>query len=286
MGDVSATHADPVMPEGAPLHGRTVVVTRTRHQAQELASRLEAAGAEVLEFPVIKTVDPEDWGPADSAIHNLEVYDWVVFSSANAVYRFFDRMGTHDFDARQLAGCRVAAVGPSTAKHLESRGIRADYVPDDDFRAEGLIEGFAERGVGSGSRVLVPRALEAREIFPEALRENGAIVDVVPVYRTVTGDGDPDVLAHMAARDVDVVTFTSPSTVRSFLELVADNPARDVFETVALASIGPVTSDEARRQGLGVDIEAGEHTVPGLVDAIVEHFTMTDAAHSTPVAGC
>ncbi len=252
----------------APLAGRTIVVTRARHQARELTSLLEAAGAEVLEFPVIKTVDPDDWSPTDEAIRNLEVYDWVVFTSANAVRCFFDRMAHNDADARQLAGCRVAAVGTSTAARLVDCGIQADYIPD-EFRAEGLVEGFLERGVGQGTRVLVPRALEAREVLPDTLRTHGAIVDVAPVYRTVTGDGDSGALARMAVGEVDVVTFTSPSTVRNFLVLVADTPARGVFARAALASIGPVTSDAARVAGLEVAIEAEPYTAPGLVDAIV-----------------
>ncbi|MDP2401699.1 MAG: uroporphyrinogen-III synthase [Actinomycetota bacterium] len=244
-----------------------MIVTRAKHQARELIELLEAAGAEVLAFPVIETVEPEDWGPADEAIRNLEVYDWVVFTSANAVRCFFDRLAHHGSDARQLAGCRVAAVGSSTETRLAARGILADFVPD-DFRAEGLLEGFAERGVGSGVRVLVPRALEAREVLPETLRERGALVDVVPVYRTVRGQGDPVALARMARGDVDVVTFTSPSTLRHFLAIAAETPARDALDGTALASIGSVTSDAARELGLRVDIEANPFTVQGLVTAI------------------
>lgn len=251
----------------APLAGRSVVVTRARHQARELSSLLETAGAEVLEFPVIKTVDPDDFSPVDEAIRNLEVYDWVVFSSANAVSCFLDRMAHSGAGVRQLAGCRVAAVGSSTASRLLDRGIQADYVPD-EFRAEGLIEGFLKRGVGHGTRVLVPRALEAREVLPDTLRAYGVVVDVVAVYRTVTGDGDPETLARMAAGKVDVVTFTSPSTVRNFLALVADTPAHRVLGQAAFASIGPVTSDAIRKAGLEVAAEARPYTASGLVAAI------------------
>lgn len=264
-------------PEGLPLVGRTVVVTRARHQVRELASALEERGAEVLEFPVIKTLDPEDWAPADEAIVNLTVYDWVVFTSANAVHRFFERLALYDRDARALAGIRVAAVGRATADHLHGRGIRADYVPG-DFRAEGLIEGFFDRGVGKNSRVLIPRALEAREVLPETLRERGARVDVVPVYRTVTGEGNPATLERMADGGIDVVTFTSPSTFRGFLTLIAGTAARDVLTAAALASIGPVTSDAVRELGSEVDIEADPYTVAGLVAAICRYFSAGECA--------
>jgi len=165
-------------------------VTRTREQAAELAGGLEALGATVLAWPVIRIVDPEDWRPADDAIRSLGTYDWAVFTSTNAVDRFFDRLTVAGQDARALSGVAIAAVGTSTAAHLEAHGVRADYVPS-KFVAEGVLEGFIERGVGAGSRILVPRALEAREILPDTLREYGATVDVVPVYRNIVGEPDP-----------------------------------------------------------------------------------------------
>ncbi len=250
-----------------PLSGKTVVVTRSRAQAAELTMQLGALGAEVLEFPVIDTVEPESWEPADSAIRNLETYNWVVFTSANAVNAFFDRMATQDMDARQLAGCRVAAVGPATATRCEERGVRPDFVPE-EHRAEGVLDGLCRRGVGSGSRVLIPRALEAREVLPDTLREQGAHVDVVPVYRTVPAPGAPGVLERMAEGQVDAVTFTSSSTVRHFLRLLKGSAA--TLEQVIAVSIGPVTSETARRSGLAVAAEATHSTVAGLVQAIVD----------------
>ena len=263
--------------EGKPLSGQRIVVTRSREQAPDLSDRLADLGAEVLEFPVIQTVEPDNWDLADTAITNLEIYDWTVFTSANAVERFFERMATHDFDARQLAGCRIAAVGPVTAARLAERGIHPDYVPA-EYRGEGVLEGFCERGVGEGSRILIPRALEAREVLPDSLRERGAIVDVVPVYRTVPGHGDPETLARLTQGAVDVVTFTSSSTVKNFLELVEEGLAQgadlpdlaDLMGDVLIASIGPVTSDTARERGLEVGAQPESYTIPGLVDAIVE----------------
>ncbi|MBS3973328.1 MAG: uroporphyrinogen-III synthase [Actinobacteria bacterium] len=250
-----------------PLEGLTIVVTRARKQARELIGLLELSGALVLEFPVIKTVEPEDWSSADAAIRDLATYEWVVFTSANSVKSFIARMELLGVRIESLTALRVAAVGTSTARHLASHGVAIDLLPD-DFVAEGLIERFEKVGIGQGTRILLPRALHAREILPETLREWGATVDVVPVYRTVLGEGNHDTLASMEAGEVDVITFTSPSTVDNFLQLVASTGARDVLGKVAIAAIGPVTSEAIRAHGRAVDIEAAPHTVTGLVRAI------------------
>jgi uroporphyrinogen III methyltransferase / synthase len=267
---------DAVVPdeESAPLAGVTVVVTRSRAQAGALADRLAELGAAVVAFPVIQLVDPEDWTPADAAIAALPSYDWIVFTSANAVERFFERLLADGRDVRGLAESKVAAVGPATAARCMDYGVRPDYVPE-DFRAEGVIDGFAERGVGSGSRVLLPRALEAREILPETLRGRGVVVDVVPVYRTVPADPDPEAVAEIARGGVDVVTFTSPSTARNFMA-VLKAAAIELPGSTVVASIGPVTTQAAERLGLKVGVEASESTVPALVDAIAGHFCITE----------
>ncbi len=257
--------------EDRPLFGTTVVVTRSRPQASALSSRLRDLGAEVLEMPVIRITDPESFEPIDEAIRNLDVYDWLVLTSVNGVERFFDRLAWADKDARALAGLRVAAIGPATAAACIDRGIRPDFVPD-EYRAEGVIEGLCERGVGSGSRVLLARALEAREVLPEKLAERGARVDVVPVYRTVIGEADPAVLERIAAGDVDVVTFTSSSTVTNFVTLTDGIDLAEALGDAVLASIGPITSETMRANGLAVGVEAAEYTIPGLVEAVTQHF--------------
>ncbi|MCL5886869.1 MAG: uroporphyrinogen-III synthase [Actinobacteria bacterium] len=252
-----------------PLTGLTIVVTRARHQAAELVTALESAGASVLEFPVIKTVDPPDWAAADTAIGSLAVYDWVVFTSANAVRCFLARMQALGREPQSLRSARIATVGTSTAALLAQHDLTADLVPD-DFVAEGLIDAFERAGVGEGCRILLPRALRAREVLPETLRAMGASVDVAPVYRTVVGDGDAQTLARLAEGGVDAVTFTSPSTVSGFLRLAANTEAEDALTRVALASIGPVTSDAIVSAGYTVAAEANPHTVGGLVEAIAE----------------
>lgn len=245
------------------LAGRRVVVTRSREQAGTLVSLLEAAGAEALVFPSIELVDPPDTGPLDEAIRDLDVYAWVVFTSANTVARFFARLALGDRDARHLHGLRVAAVGPATSAALRTHGITPDLVPD-EYVGEGVLEALCARGVGPGTRVLLPRALEAREVLPDGLRERGARVDVVPVYQTVTGPGDPSVLVRLRAGEADAVTFTSPSTVQGFLRLAE---GVDVTRLV-IAAIGPVAARAARGAGLRVDVEPAEYTAPALVAAL------------------
>ena len=251
----------------APLSGKRVVVTRAREQAGALGRLLEDAGARVLYLPCIEIVDPDDLAPLDDAISRLDVYAWVVFTSANAVERFFARLNRADKDARHLAGLRVAAVGPATAAALSGHGIVPDFVPD-EYVGEGLLEGLCVRGVGPGTRILLPRALEAREVLPEELRARGARVDVVPVYRTVSGPGDPAVVRALAAGEVDAVTFTSSSTVKGFLGLVGDMD----LSKVTIAAIGPVTAETARAAGMDVAVEPAEYTVPALVEALEKHF--------------
>lgn len=254
------------------LAGRTVIVTRASVQAAGLIRALEALGAEVLAMPVIKLVDPEDWGPADSALAALDSYDWIVFTSANAVERFLRRCDvtqTAGLDVRErLRELNVAAVGPATAARCEAEGIHIDYIPADAV-AEGLIEGFEAMGLAEGSRVLLPRALEAREILPDTLRARGAIVDVVPVYRTVAADPDSAAVGRIAAGDIDIVTFTSPSTARNFFGMLQGTAAEAAARKLHIATIGPVTSDAVYALGLTVHAEAPDHTSIGLVDALV-----------------
>lgn len=246
---------------------KRVVVTRSREQAGGLVSLLENAGAEPLVFPTIEIADPPDPRPLDEALRALDVYSWAVFTSTNAVERFFERMYSQDRDTRHLHGLRIAAVGPATSEALRRHGVVPDFVPDEHV-GEALLEGLRLRGVGAGTRVLFPRALEARDVLPEGLRESGARVDVVPVYQTVTGPGDPQVLERMRAGEADAVTFTSPSTVKGFLELAE---GVDVGQLV-VAVIGPVAAKAARTAGLRVDVQPSEYTAGALVAALDAYY--------------
>jgi len=272
---VASASADPKRDSGAPLSGRSVIVTRTREQAAELAEPLEALGAEVLAFPVIEVVDPEDWAPVDAAIEHLADYDWIVLTSANAVERFFERIREIGGDRHALAAARFAVVGSATAARLRSHGFEPALIPA-DFRAEGLIEEFErlalDEGIGAGEgwRVLVPRALEAREILLDALRDLGCAVDVAPVYRTIAVAPDPAVLERLRAGTVDAVTFTSGSTVRNFVTALQGaglDPA-ETMDRLVVASIGPVTTASLRKRGYDADVEASESTMSALANAL------------------
>jgi len=260
--------------DGAPLAGRSVVITRTREQAASLAEPLEALGAEVLAMPVLTVVDPPDPAATDAALAELPSYDWVVLTSTNAVERFFARLETVDRSRVALSHVKVAAVGRATAKHLRAKGVEPDLVPD-DARAEGLVAAFGELGVGAGCRVLVPRALKARELFPDALRAMGAEVNVVPVYQTVPVEPDLAVITRLREGSVDCVTFTSGAIARAFAEAVrsaAVDPDR-LMERIAVASIGPITTHALAVLGYEADIEAEKQTMASLAQAIADYYS-------------
>jgi uroporphyrinogen III methyltransferase/synthase len=240
--------------ETRPLFGRRVVVTRARAQASEVTRRLRQLGADVVELPVIEIGDPADGGRAlTEAARNVGGYEWVVFTSANAV----DRVLAGGRDARTLGSTLIAAIGPGTAEALAAHHLVADLVPP-TFVAESLVSAFPE---GTG-RVLLPRAAVARDALPDGLAAKGWRVDVVEAYRTHPGTPSPSAVA--AARSADVVTFTSSSTVTNFLDVVGSDGLPPV-----VACIGPITARTAEQHGLHVDVVAEVHTIDGLVGALV-----------------
>jgi uroporphyrinogen III methyltransferase/synthase len=263
--------------ETRPLFGRRIVVTRSREQASDLAGRLEALGAEVIEVPTLRIEDPEDWGPADEAIRRIGEFDWVAFTSRNGVDRFLGRLFASGRDARALASAKLCAIGPATASRLEAYGLRADLRPERNV-AESLAEAFGGLDV-RGKRVLIPRPAVAREVLPGALKALGAGVTEVVVYRTVRPDASLEGLrARFRRGEVDLVTFTSSSTVAHFVEMLGDGMDAGLPEPlkdrIRGASIGPVTSQTARQKGIAVVAEADpdDITVPGLVRAIERYF--------------
>ncbi len=237
------------------LKGKTVLITRAATQSVELRSRLEDLGARVIECPTIHLVPPKTWKPVDDAIRKLNTYHWLLFTSANAVEQFMDRM------AERRPAIPIAAVGSATAAKLGEWGLKADLVPK-EFRAEGLIEAFPEDLVGT--RILFPRAEIAREMLPDELRRRGATVDIVTVYRTVKAFAG-NLMEILEAQRVDCIIFTSPSTVPEGFHNVPTG--------TALAVIGPVTAEAARLLGLKPDIVPVQSTVPTLVDEIQKYFT-------------
>ncbi len=255
--------------ETKPLFGKRILVTRTREQASKLVELLDDLGAECLEVPTIKIEPLEDYHALDQALTHLEDFDWVVFTSVNGVRYFFARLFACGKDARALAKARLAAIGQATAEALNDYGLKVDLLPQ-EFRAEGLITAFAELGV-SGKKILIPRALEAREILPQKLQEMGAEVLVAPAYRTVIPEEEAARARELLREGVDVVTFTSSSTAKNLLAMLGDE-AHELLSPVVRASIGPITSATLKKAGLPPQIEAQEFTVPALVKAIREYF--------------
>jgi uroporphyrinogen III methyltransferase/synthase len=243
--------------EKLPLFGRRVVVTRAEEQSADLGDRLRALGADVVEFPVIAIRPPRDFGPLDRAIARLSDYDWLVFTSANGVRRFIERLDQSAADLRSLRG-RICAIGPATRAAVESLHLKVDLMPA-EFVAEGLVAAF-ERVDLRGARVLIPRAAAARDVLPDELRRRGAEVDVVEAYRTEAPEG-----AVPPPGRIDWVTFTSSSTVKNYLALAG----REGLAHARAASIGPVTSATLRQHGLEPAVEADPYTVDGLVEAIL-----------------
>ncbi len=266
VGEVAALRAKLAWFDRKPLFGKRVLVTRARDQASILTTALEELGAECLEAPAIKLVPPEDYAPLDAAIAGLAAYDWLIFTSANGVDHFFARLHGAGLDARALGGRKVAAIGVATAERLRGQGILADVVPA-EFRAEGIVAALEGR-VTPGMKVLIPRAAVARDLLPDKLRAAGAEVDVVAAYRTVGGDSDGQSLAGaLAAGAIDLVTFTSSSTVTNLLGLLGpDGPA--LVARARVACIGPVTAATCLEKGITPDIIAEEFTIAGLVEAI------------------
>ncbi|RPJ71062.1 MAG: uroporphyrinogen-III C-methyltransferase [Acidobacteria bacterium] len=261
--------------DARPLFGKRIVVTRPREQAAELVESLETLGATVIEAPTVRIVPPEDFWPLDEAIESVGQYDWVVFTSVNGVDYFFQRLHAGPGDTRRLAGVRLCAIGPGTADRLARHGLKVDLMPA-EYRAEAVVEALRATGDLAGKRFLLPRADIAREVLADDLRKLGAEVTEVTAYRSVPVEMDrdqgPDIYRMLLDKRVDVVTFTSASTVRNFVQLYGAEPVADLLRSVSIASIGPVTAEAALQSGIQTSIMPTDYTMPGLVRAIVEYF--------------
>jgi len=249
--------------ERLPLFGRRIVVTRARDQAGELSARLEALGAAVLEMPTIEIRPAQDYIALDRAIANLAAYDWLIFTSANGVRFFLERLDRSAADLRALRA-RICAIGPATRAAVEALHLKVDMMGQ-EYVAEGLLAAFTDTDL-AGKRILLPRAAVARDLVPKELAHRGALVDVVEAYQTVVPE-----CAAAQAREVfagdkpDCITFTSSSTVQNFVNAAG----AQVLEGVRVVSIGPVTTRTARSFGIAVAAEARVYTVEGLVEAVL-----------------
>jgi uroporphyrinogen-III synthase len=240
------------------LTGRRVVVTRPQDQSQKLCDRLQALGAEPIIFPVIAIAPPEPDGPLDHAIARLDSYDWIIFTSVNGVKYFWARL-LEQPTQRSISGPKIAAIGPATAQALRQQGVSVHLMPA-EYRAEAILD---EIGDVAGLHILLPRADIARPVLADGLCALGARVDEVPTYHTVRGN-PPQAAFDALLAGVDVITFTSSSTVRNFVALTDGLDYGDPL----IACIGPVTAATARELGLHVDIVAEEYTIDGLLEAL------------------
>lgn len=265
-------HATPDQSPHRPLAGKHIAITRPPEQAADLATQLEAHGARVTPLPAIAIVPLDDPSRLDAAITALASYDWIVFTSANGVRAFEQRLHPRGFDWSVRHRARIAAIGPATAAALEQRGVTADLVPR-EYVAEGLVEAL---GNVAGQRILLPRADIAREALARELEVRGAEVHEIAAYRTVVQPLDPALLSRVLDNDrVDAITFTSSSTVCSLLEALraaGRDPAR-ALEGIVLACIGPITAQALRETGLEPGLVAEVYTIAGLVAALVAHFS-------------
>jgi uroporphyrinogen III methyltransferase/synthase len=257
--------------ESKPLFGKRVLVTRALEQAGDFTKILEKHGAEPIAFPTIKTTAPPSWKELDRAIKKLSGYDWAIFTSVNGVKYFFDRLYKLGYDIRELKGVKICAIGPMTAKAVTNLGIKVDLMPK-EFKAEGVLEALGKRKI-RGKKFLLARAMVAREILPDEIRRLGGKIDVAAAYRTVKPAKEAGELkALLLEGGVDIVTFTSSSTVTNFVAMFKRKELPELLKGCTIAAIGPITAATAKGYGIKVDIMPKDYTIPALTQAMTEYF--------------
>jgi uroporphyrinogen III methyltransferase/synthase len=258
--------------QSAPLQtlvGIRILVTRPRNENRSFSEKLRGLGATVVELPTIEIVPPKDTTMLDQSIKHLSSYDWIAFTSSNGARFFMERMTQLGESTNTLRQVKIAAIGPATASVLERLAKKPDYMPD-EFLSEKIAHGL---GDVKGKRILLPRADIASRKLPTILRSNGATVEEVVAYETIVpNDLSLDQLQSILKEGVDLVTFTSPSTIRGLTHILGRVPLATLMKGAKVACIGPVTAEAARELGVHVDIVAHNHTVDGLVEAIVNEI--------------
>jgi uroporphyrinogen III methyltransferase / synthase len=257
-----------------PLSGRRIVVTRSSEQAAELVDMLEERGAEAIPAHAIRIAPPDDPAGLNAACAQAGSFDWIVFTSGNAVDHFMTQLLATG-DLRDLHSVKLCAVGPSTGSRLHRYGLRIDLMPA-EYRADAVREALNGSVTLKGQRILIPRADIARERLGEELREAGAEVTEAIAYRTLPGEGergsDYDIYRMLLERQIDAVTFASASAVRNFVAMLGREQAADLLRTTVVASIGPVTAEAAQQLDIATTVMPSRYTIPDLVDSLVEHF--------------
>jgi uroporphyrinogen III methyltransferase/synthase len=261
-----------------PLYGRRVVVARMAEQAEDTAALLRSRGAEPWLFPAIEIAPPPEPALLQAAVRELRSYQVVAFTSANGVEQLFKALHDQQLDARAFSGARVAAIGTATARALAAVGLRADIVAK-EFRGEALAEAIvAACAQLGGTRVLIARALEAREVLPETLRAAGMHVDVVAAYETRQANRQAlqPMIEALGRGQLDAILLTSSSTVTSLYNALGAD--RALLARTLLASIGPITTAKATELGLVVGVTAKEYTVPALIEALQAYWAQPAGA--------
>ncbi len=262
--------------EKKPLLGKRIMVTRTREQASDLVMQLEELGADCVEFATIALEPPDSWQPLDQAVDAMDQYDWLLFTSINAIHFFFRRLFERQLDARTLAQVKIAVVGTATAAELKNYGLKADLLPATEFTGEGLAQTLIDQGAGQ-ARFLLPRAAKANEALPEILQQAGATMTIVPVYQNVRPQGREEALRQEFQEQIDMVTFTSSSTFTNFTYMLNPKDEAELHQLlngVKIASIGPVTGKAIHKRGLSVDVQPTEgYSIPTMVEAITRFYS-------------
>ncbi len=257
--------------ERLPLLGKKIVVTRARAQASGFIDLLREAGAECIEIPTIKINPSKNILPLKKSIDDIKAFDWVIFTSVNGVKFFFDTLFSMGKDVRILGHLKFACIGPVTKQKLKEFGIVADVLPE-TYRAESVVKAFSDKEI-KGKNILIPRAKEARAVLPEKLIEMGGFVKEVTAYETSLVEDDKETLLKLLMNnDIDVVTFTSSSTVKNFATLLPPDKFQDLIADLTCACIGPITEKTAQSLGFKTDIVAEDYTIEGLMKVILEHF--------------
>jgi uroporphyrinogen III methyltransferase/synthase len=261
-------------PESSPLRGKTILVTRARGQSEDITTQLEALGAVVIHCPTIEVVPPSSWAQLDASIGRIKEYDWIVFTSANGARFFFRRLGEMRSEGVEALAAHVCAIGPATARAIETAGAVPD-VTASNSSGEGALRAIIDHVGGDesvkGLKFLIPQARVARETLPAGLRSLGAHVDAVETYQTVKPVVQPErIIRLFKENSIDAITFTSPSTVSNFAEIVGLTDLSDLLGTTLVACIGPVTAETAVSYGLWRIVQPARHNAAELVGSIVE----------------
>ncbi len=271
VGEVASLGKELQWFEKLPLFGKRILVTRTRTQASRLSALLEEQGARSIEVPTISIEPPRSWSRLDAELTNIAEYDWLILTSANGVESILYRMEELGISPVLMENTKICAIGPATAARLEEAGLRVDAMPK-RYVAEEVVSLFESADV-TGKKILLPRAAVARDLIPRRLTEMGALVTEVAAYRTVRPRGVGRTLKGLLSTDsVDCITFTSSSTCSNLVALLGKNGLK-LLKGVKLFSIGPITTNTAREEGLRIAATAAEYTLEGLVDCMVEYYS-------------